>query len=244
MGFAELGRRALERAGFVSVQWINRESGSALEELLPRALVRPGRTRIDDVIEARQQHTARLGAQPLWDGYGEASATRTSNQVRTAWTMGRLYTDLARKHRPGVLVEFGSAFGVSGMFWLAGLEAVQHGWLYTFEPNEVWASIARGNLSAIGHRFTLTVGTFEKEMESVLPTEPIDLAFIDAIHTSEFVGPQFELIAARSRPGSLVILDDINFSQDMHDFWLNLVKQPRTRASATLGERVGIVELS
>jgi predicted O-methyltransferase YrrM len=130
------------------------------------------------------------------------------------------------------------------MFWLAGLEAVQQGWLYTFEPNEVWASAARGNLSAIGDRFTLTVGTFEDTMESVLPSRPIDLAFIDAIHTSEFVGPQFELVAARSRPGSLVILDDIDFSEDMHEFWLTLARQPGIRASATLGERVGIVELS
>jgi predicted O-methyltransferase YrrM len=99
---------------------------------------------------------------------------------------------LTRRLKPEIVVEFGAAFGVSGMHWLSGLRANAGGRLFTFEPNEVWAELARVNLERIHHPFELTVGTFEDNI-AVLGDQLIDLAFIDAIHTSEFVLPQFDL---------------------------------------------------
>lgn len=242
MGVSGVVKQAVEYFGFVPVKWVKRDTGSGLFRLLGTGAVRPRTRPIHDRVAARYNLNSRVGAQPVWEGYGQPCATRTPNQVRTGPTMGRLYTGLVVDCQPSVLVEFGSAFGVSGMFWLAGLETAAKGHLYTFEPNEIWAEVARSNLAAISDRFTLTVGTFEDNL-NVLPDQPIDMAFIDAIHTSEFVGPQFDLVAARSRPGSIIILDDINFSTDMRGFWLDLAVQPRIRAAAMLGERVGIVEL-
>ena len=103
--------------------------------------------------------------------------------------MGRFFSWLVTNRRPSVIVEFGTAFGVSGMYWLFGLESNGGGTLLTFEPNDVWARIAEANLVAIGRRFELTVGTFEENIDRNLsPGERIDIAFIDAIHTSEFGG--------------------------------------------------------
>lgn len=242
MGVSRVGSRTAEYFGFVPVKWVKRDTQSGLFGLLGTGGVRPRNRPIHGRVIARQRLNSSVGAQPVWEGYGQPCATRTPNQVRTGSTMGRLYTGLVVDSRPNVLVEFGSAFGVSGMFWLAGIEAAENGHLYTFEVNDIWAEVARENLAAISDRFTLTVGTFENNLD-VLPDRPIDLAFIDAIHTSEFVGPQFNLVAARSRPGSIIVLDDIDFSTDMRSFWFDLAAQPRIRAAAMLGERVGIVEL-
>lgn len=112
--------------------------------------------------------------------------------------MGNLFANLVKKRKPSVIVEFGTAFGVSGMYWIAGLEANNYGELLTFEPNKVWAEIARKNLSAIGSRFQLVIGTFEENIDLYLGHDRrIDIAFIDAIHTSEFVIPQFKLVIDR-----------------------------------------------
>lgn len=202
-------------------------------------------------IEQRALASQELGRQPLWDGYevlddtdswSYRDASRSSNDVRTSPALGRFFTWVVAQRQPSVIVEFGTAFGVSGMYWLAGIEMNMRGRLLTFEPNETWAKIADSNLAAVGQRYVLTVGTFEEKITQILPSpEKIDIAFIDAIHTSGFVEPQFQAVADRVRPGGLVLLDDINFSADMRSCWEKIRLDRRLAATAEV-ERVGIAE--
>ena len=130
------------------------------------------------------------------------------------------------------------------MYFLAGIQANNEGKLLTFEPNSVWAKLAQKNLSQISNRFDLTVGTFEKKIDSVLQQgETIDMAFIDAIHTKEFVIPQLDIVVARSSKKAIIILDDINFSDNMKECWNYVSADRRFSSSVTLGDRVGILEL-
>ncbi|MBM3427684.1 MAG: class I SAM-dependent methyltransferase [Bacteroidetes bacterium] len=196
-------------------------------------------------IEKRAIITNEHGEQPLWKGYqGAAKTTRSSNQVRTQPTMGNLFTHLAQKTNAQNIIEFGTAFGVSGMYFLAGLKANQKGKLYTFDPNDIWAHLANENLKRINHPYQLTIGTFEENIARVLPQgDKIDIAFVDAIHTREFVMPQLEIVIQYSRPGTLIILDDINFSEDMVQCWRDVSQDNRFSSAVTVGDRVGVVEL-
>lgn len=243
--FSEASRAPVD--GGIPVRWIRRDDDAVLAACFPHAACVPPSGAQAERIETLARQTQALGAQPLWDGYAghnRGGATRTSDDVRTAEATGNAYTELVRQLCPDVVVEFGTAFGVSGMYFLAGLEANGHGALYTFEPNAVWAAIARDNLRRIGERFRLTVGTFEGHVDDVLPPGGrIDLAFIDAIHTRDFVLPQLEIVLARSARGAIVILDDIDFSDDMRACWKEVAHDPRFRASLSLGGRVGLVEL-
>lgn len=234
-----------QAAPALPVTWHRREPGSWLAQHVSSALS-PTPGPLAARIEARARATHELGPQPLWEGYGANNRfgpTRRPNDVRTASVMGDWFTELVRARRPEVVVELGTAFGVSGMYFLAGLEANGAGCLYTFEPNERWAILAQPNLAAIGARFRLTRGTFEARVDEALAGRRIDLAFIDAIHTPEFVLPQLELILARSSHGALVLLDDIHFSPDMRACWAELAESARFRASLSLAGRVGVLEL-
>lgn len=230
----------------IAIRWIRRGEHSRLARHLGRHAVRSPAPTSSALIESLAEATNRLGQQPLWDGYeghNTGGATRTPDVVRTAATMGALYTSLVQALRPHVVVEFGTAFGVSGMYFLAGLEANQHGRLLTFEPNEVWRRAALGNLARIGDRFESVLGTFEEHIDTVLPQDQrIDLAFIDAIHTPAFVLPQLELVFERSAEGAVIIIDDINFSGEMRACWQRIAEDRRFASSAALGERVGILE--
>jgi len=157
--------------------------------------------------------------------------------------MGNFFSHLVSLKRPDVVVEFGSAFGVSGMYWLAGLESQGQGELVAFEPNGIWARIAGESFSRVSARYRLIVGTFEDEAERVLGNTRIDIAFIDAVHTSEFVLPQFERVLSMAARHAVIVLDDINFSKDMKEAWLCLAKDDRVRASVSVSERVGVIEL-
>ncbi len=209
------------------------------------------------IIENLASKTNTRGRLPLWKGYQHAyddtgcpkpkleSPWRTSDQVRTAPPVGRFFSRLVQQRRPSIIVEFGTAFGVSGMYWLHGLEALGNGLLYTFEPNKIWRDVAIENLRAVGSRFVSIAGTFEDEIETLpLPAGGIDIAFVDAIHTSKFVYRQVEMIKARMPAGGTIIVDDINFSEDMRACWMDLSQRPDAEGSAEVNGRVGVIEFS
>lgn len=201
-------------------------------------------------IESLAKDTQKVGRLPLWDGYDALDRyrkmpdkTRSPNMVRTGPILGRLYTWLVQQRRSEIVVEFGTAFGVSGMYWLAGLEMAACGKLVTFEPNDIWSEIADINLQKISLRYKLIKGTFEENAPSNLSLGSVDIGFIDAIHTSEFVFSQYEILKLYMRPNGLIIFDDIAFSADMTNCWAAIARKPEINASLDIGQRLGIVEL-
>lgn len=235
----------------LEINWIKKSEDSWLFDNFKGPLLRIPKALTSEKIEELAEKANQLGPKPLWEGYENLQnyprevkeTTRTANQVRTQAKVGDFYAHLVQKRKPSVVVEFGTAFGVSGMYWLSGLESNQFGELLTFDPNQVWAEIARKNLSAISDRFKLVDGTFEDNIDADLGSDrQINMAFIDAIHTSEFVFSQFEIVVSKLAPNGIVLLDDIYFSEDMKSAWKTIAVDDRVRASAAI-ERVGIVEL-
>lgn len=231
----------------IPVRWIRKSDTSWLACQFAGTVIKPKKSPYSDKIERLALETNKLGPQPLWSGYGSNNAggpTREPDVVRTSDLIGDFYTCLVKKRRPRIIVEFGTAFGVSGMYFLAGLEINKEGRLLTFDPNHIWAELARKNLSEISQRFNLTIGTFEENIDNCLPEgRAIDIAFIDAIHTKEIVIPQLDIVVKKSSPKALILLDDINFSESMKECWEEVSADKRFSASAALGSRVGILEL-
>jgi predicted O-methyltransferase YrrM len=183
-----------------------------------------------------------LGAKPLWEGYAESGAERSAHEVGTMPSAGAFYSWLVVERDAATVVEFGTAFGFSGMYFLGGLEQLGAGKLFTFEPNGEWRRIAQQNLARVSGRFVSVEGTFEDNL-ATLGDARIDVAFIDAIHTSAFVKPQFEIIAQRLSPGGIVLLDDITFSDDMAACWQELSSDERVAGAVELDGRIGVLEL-
>lgn len=230
----------------LTVAWVRESKESWLRGWLSERSVAPPLNPRSRLIERLADATDDLGPKRIWEHYADDSRGRwrQPDAVRTDRLMGNIFSALVVAKQPNIVVEFGTAFGVSGMYWLAGLEEIARGTLYTFDPNEEWAQIARKNLESIGNRFVQVVGTFEDHVDRTLPPNaPIEIAFIDAIHTSEFVERQLDIVISRSRPGTLIICDDIAFSDDMRGCWDRIANSTRFVASATIGSRVGIVEL-
>ena len=228
---AEINPKFIKKGG-----WL----GSNLRRFVPPVLD------VHHAVEERAGRTHRTGDRPLWEGYRSVSDypksgdTRKPDEVRSEARLGRFYSWLASRRDEAAIVEFGTAFGVSGMYWLSGMKA---GRLFTFEPNADWAASAEENLRAVSDRFTLTVDTFEAAGPGLLAPESVGIAFIDAIHTSEFVLRQYDILKPLMKPGGLVVFDDISFSPDMAECWRRIAGDPSLAASASVTGRVGIVEL-
>jgi len=241
--------------GALPLAWHRREPNSWLRQNLPEQALRvPPLARMREIERIASSINA-LGPQPLWEGYratyqhkpdvpwAQAALSRTPDQVRSQAEIGCLFAWLAVRRGPRLIVEFGTAFGISAMYWGAGLDQVESGRLLTFEPNEVWHAIAAARLAEFSSRAIPVLGTFEDKIAGHLENgETIDIAFVDAIHTSDFVTPQVEMLIARLTPGGLIILDDISFSDDMRQCWQRWANDPRVTASVAVADRVGILE--
>ncbi len=220
-----------------------------LTKNIPEGTWTPPACRDATQIEERRRMTDAKGKQPLWEGYKalkqyqRTDTERSATEVSTFGPLGRAFTDLVRKRRPSLIVEIGTAFGLSGMHWLSGIKETGVGHLLTFEPNALWAGQAEENLRSVDTRFTLVRGTFEDHVAQQLkPGNHMDIALIDAIHTSAFVLPEFEMVLKHAVPGALILIDDIDFSDDMRDCWKTLWNDPRVLAAVSFG-RLGVLEM-
>jgi predicted O-methyltransferase YrrM len=225
----------------LSLEWLNAGGwlGTHLTGSVPEA---PRKRHVEAVAKA----TERLGPQRLADEYGEPGGERTPAVVRSSSRAGDVYAWLARERRPATIVEFGAAFGVSGMYFTAGLEAAGTGHLYSFEINRAWADIAERNIRSVSNRFTLTRGAFEDCVTDVLAA-PIDIAFVDAIHQYDFVMRQVEILEPRMSPGGVILFDDIDFAKPgarMGEAWRDLAGRPDVVAAVEVNGRLGIIELA
>lgn len=201
-------------------------------------------------IEEAISKTDSEGKMPLWEGYNDIqnyarstgpNSKRSMSQVRTGRGICEFYAWLVTQKKPETVLEFGAAFGASGMYWLAGLGIANTGRLISFEPNTAWCKVARKNFELINNQFLLTAGTFEENLSLVSPLANITL--IDAIHTKSVVLAQFELVKKVSQPGAIVIFDDLSFSDDMWSCWQEVCNSADISSAWQIGERVGIVEL-
>lgn len=242
--------KELKKSKTLNIKFVKKSTSSWLCNHYKEGTIKPNNNEFIQKIEHLALMTNNHGSQPLWEGYvagdptNKRGKTRKSDEVRTDKVMGCFYADLVSNKIPSIIVEFGTAFGISGMYFLSGLEKNGSGHLLTYEPNEIWAGFAQHNLNQISNRFNSTIGTFEDNIDKdLVDNKKIDLAFIDAIHTSKFVFSQLEKVIQHSKSGTIIILDDINFSADMQSCWETLSKDDRFIASAFIGNRVGIVEL-
>jgi predicted O-methyltransferase YrrM len=153
---------------------------------------------------------------------------------------GDLYSWLVSARRPETIVEFGSGFGVSGMYFTAGLEQAGLGHLYSFEINDEWAQVAERAIAEISDRFTLIRGAFEDHVDDI--PGPIDMALVDGIHTYDFVMKQWQILQPRMSPGGLVLFDDISYGQGMREAWLEIARSSPVAGAVEFQNRLGLVE--
>jgi predicted O-methyltransferase YrrM len=237
--------------------WIRHNPESWLERNLTTEVIQITETDRHQAIEAIAAAINNKGPQPLWHGYEDvyrkdrsvphsrAPLERMPDQVRTQPEMGRFFCWLAEKRAPSLVVEIGTAFGISTRYWAEGIKAAHGGRLLTFEANDTWHKIASAHLADYEGIVVTNGELFEVSIDSCLrPGEKIDIAFVDAIHTDDAVSRQIEILIQRLNPRGLILVDDISFSDDMKRCWSKWASDARVSASVAVSDRVGIIELA
>lgn len=189
------------------------------------------------LMRSREPLTKNRGRDRTTIGDVARSASVSPEHAWTLWALTRS-TDARR------VLEMGTCVGVSGSYLAAAAGADGGGGvLRTLEGHEDRAAVARDTFRRLGLvDAEVVVGSFARTLEGVLRDDTFDLAFIDGHHDHDATLRYVDLIRAACRPGAVLVLDDITWSDGMRAAWREVQSGLAASAHADLG-RVGVTVL-
>lgn len=129
-------------------------------------------------------------------------------------------------YQPAVIVELGTSLGITTSYLANGnLKAA----VTTMEGAPAVASVARNNFSRLQlENITLVEGNFDDTLAGVLNklVAPVDFAFVDGNHRYKPTMQYFEQLLAMSADHTIIILDDIHWSNEMEQVWKEVQEHP------------------
>jgi caffeoyl-CoA O-methyltransferase len=154
-------------------------------------------------------YLARYGARTddVLDRVRRETAAMPSAQMQVSADQGALLELLVRLIGAKDALEVGTFTGYSAICIARGL--AEGGKLICLELDEERAGIARRNLEAAGvsDRVEIRVGPAGESLEAMAAAPSFDFAFIDADKAG--YPDYYELVVARTRPGGLILLDNM-----------------------------------
>jgi predicted O-methyltransferase YrrM len=182
-----------------------------------------------------------LGEAGLYDGgLTVQEACRVSKPPRWA----RLLYTLVRTFRPLEVIELGTNVGISGSYIAAALKANGSGALLTLDASSYRQRIAQDIHRQIGlDNVTYMQGRFTDTLLPALRSvESVGIAFVDGHHQYQPTLDYFEEILGFSKPGTVIVFDDIRWSDGMLKAWERLQSDTRLGLVVDLGTiGIGVV---
>jgi len=140
---------------------------------------------------------------------------------------------MVKHYQPATILELGTSLGITSAYLATGnLQAK----VYTLEGataigNEAVNNFAKLNISNI----QLIPGNFDETLVPLLATlQKIDFAFIDGNHREEPTVSYFEKILQKTHNDSILVFDDIHWSQGMEQAWSTIKNHESVTATIDL----------
>ena len=172
----------------------------------------------------------------------KTSSRKISDIVRITTTpekFSRLYSRILRHYNCTNILELGTSVGINTIY-LARAHALAR--VTTIEGSREIALIAKGLFDECKVKnIQLIEGNIDLELPAFLDSvEKIDFAFIDANHRFEPTVAYVDLILKKIHVNSILVLDDIHYSQEMERAWLALQGHEQVHTSVDL-YRCGLI---
>jgi predicted O-methyltransferase YrrM len=138
----------------------------------------------------------------------------------------RMLFRLVNYLKPLTIVELGTSVGISALYQAAGNSLAK---IFTLEGCPETARIAQENFRKFPHyNIELIVGSFEKSLPTFLEkVVEIDLLFIDGHHQLKPTLQYIEMCLPKLSKDACIVVDDINWSDEMRAAWQLLLADKR-----------------
>jgi len=182
-----------------------------------------------------------LGAGSKMDNKNERLVREIAKNASKSKKIGRLLFRLAKYAHPYNILELGASLGLSSLCFAYGSSSSN---IITIEGCPNISKIATDNFQKAGmDQIQLETGNFDDKLPGVLrQMDSLDLAFIDGNHQEEPTINYFEQCLAKSHSDTILIFDDIHWSDGMENAWENIINHPDVSLSVDIFH-MGIVFL-
>jgi cephalosporin hydroxylase len=155
-----------------------------------------------------------------------------------------MLSKLVGEFKPSSCIELGTCLGLSAAYQAAALRLSGKGSLTTLEGAESFAMLESEHLKQLGlENATVVSGRFQDNLDRVLKEKaPIDFAFIDGHHDEEATLTYFAQFIPYLSKQSVIIFDDISWSDGMRRAWSKIEKSDLVKISVNL-RTIGICVL-
>lgn len=175
--------------------------------------------------DERRLHVEDLGAGSRTD----AATNRTVAQLARSALKPKKYAQamfrLASHYRSETVVELGTSLGVTTAYVAL---AVPSSSVFTVEGSEAIAAVAQQGFNSLGlQNVKPLVGNFDSVLPRLLPQlAAVDLAYVDGNHRYGPTLDYFRQLLPKMRAGSVMVFDDIHWSEGMEKAWAEIKSHP------------------
>jgi len=182
-----------------------------------------------------------LGAGSRVDNNKKRSIRKIAKNASKPKKIGRLLFRLSRYFQPGNILELGTSLGLSSLYLAYGSPEDE---IITMEGCPNISKLATDNFRKNGmDQIRVVTGNFDDKLQDVLNgMESLDFAFIDGNHQEKPTIQYFEQCIAKSNAETVLIFDDIHWSDGMEKAWGNIINHPDVSLSVDIFH-MGIVFL-
>lgn len=153
--------------------------------------------------------------------------------------ISRLLFRMAAYYKPETIIELGTSLGLSTLYLQKGRSSAK---VFTIEGCPATAAIAAENFQILNAtNIELVEGNFDEKLEPILKkVGKADLVFIDGNHRYQSTIDYFNTILPYVHNDTILIFDDINWSNDMKKAWRHIKNHPQVTVIFDL-YHIGIV---
>jgi predicted O-methyltransferase YrrM len=147
--------------------------------------------------------------------------------------LAQLLYRLAHDLQPANIIELGTCLGVTTLYLQ---QAAPKAKIYTLEGSPATAKVARETFKKAGFNdIQLITGNFDDTLPGIINGLPqVDFVFVDGNHQKEATLKYFEWCLPKAHENTLLIFDDIYWSEGMKEAWDEIKAHPKVTVTIDL----------
>ncbi|MEO6149900.1 MAG: class I SAM-dependent methyltransferase [Mucilaginibacter sp.] len=147
--------------------------------------------------------------------------------------LAQLLARLTKDVHPETVIELGTCLGITTIYLQ---KAVPYAKVYTLEGCPETAGVARDQFAKEGlNNISLTVGNFDDTLPGIINSLPkVDFVFVDGNHQKAATLKYFEWCLPKVHENTLLIFDDIYWSEGMKEAWAQIKAHPQVTITVDL----------
>ena len=186
----------------------------------------------------RNRHSIQItdyGAGSRINGSGRRKISDIARNSQKQARFGRLLFRLIQRFQAKTVIDLGTSLGLTTAY-MAEADRPLNGHVWTFEGCPQTATVARQTFDALSQsNVTIVTGNIDHTLTPTLaPLPPVDLVFFDANHRYEPTMRYFETCLKHAHNDTVFVFDDIHWSAEMEQAWVDLKAHPSVRVTVDL----------